>query len=91
MIIIIIFLFRAAPVAYGSSQARGQIRAAAAGLQYSHSNGGSETSLQPTLQFTATLDPCTLNEARDQIHILMDASQIPFSCTTAGTSNIQGC
>ena len=31
-------LFRATPVAHGSSQARGQIRAAAAGLQYSHSN-----------------------------------------------------
>ena len=33
-----LFLFLAAPVAYGSSQARGQIRAAAAGLHHSHSN-----------------------------------------------------
>ena len=31
-------VFRAAPMAYGSSQARGQIRAAAASLYHSHSN-----------------------------------------------------
>ena len=32
------FLFRAAPMAYGSSQARGQIRVAAADLCHSHSH-----------------------------------------------------
>ena len=37
--------FRAAPLAYGSSQARGGIRAAAAGLRHSHSNTGSEPHL----------------------------------------------
>ena len=42
-------LFRA----YGGSQARGQIRATAAGLHHSHSNAGSE----PTLQLSATPDP----------------------------------
>ena len=36
-------LFRAAPVAPGSSQARGLIGAAAAGLHHSHSNAGSLT------------------------------------------------
>ena len=35
-------LFRAAPTAYGSSQARGQIRAIVAGLCHSHSNARSE-------------------------------------------------
>ena len=35
-------LFRAAPAAYGNSQARGQIEAEAAGLHHSHSNAGSE-------------------------------------------------
>ena len=35
------FLFRAASLTYGSSQARGLIRAAAAGLHLSHSNVGS--------------------------------------------------
>ena len=37
--------FRAAPVARGVSQARGQIRATAAGLHYTHSNAGSEPHL----------------------------------------------
>ena len=35
------FLFRATPMVYGSSQPRGQTRATAAGLHYSHSNTGS--------------------------------------------------
>ena len=38
----------AAPVAYGGSQAGGQIRAIATGLGQSHSNVGSEPHLQPT-------------------------------------------
>ena len=37
------FLFRATPAAYGNSQARGQIGAAAAGLHHSHGNMGSLT------------------------------------------------
>ena len=45
------------PAAYGSSQARGQIRAAAAGLHHSHSNTGSKLSLGPTARLTATPDP----------------------------------
>ena len=46
-------LFRAALLAYGGSQARGQIRTAAAGLHYR----GSEPRLQPTPQLTAMPDP----------------------------------
>ena len=38
-------LFRAVPVAYGGSQARGQIGATAAGLCHSHSNAGLEPHL----------------------------------------------
>ena len=38
-------LFRAAPLTYGSSQARGQIGAATAGLHHSHSNDRSEPHL----------------------------------------------
>ena len=34
-------VFRAAPAAYGGSQARGQIGAVAVGLYHSHSNTGS--------------------------------------------------
>ena len=48
---------RAAPVAYGGSQTMGLIGAVAASLRQSHSNMGSEPSLQPTPQLTATPDP----------------------------------
>ena len=40
-----LLLFRATSEAYGGSQARGQIRAAAAGLHQSHSNMGSKPHL----------------------------------------------
>ena len=46
----------AAPSAYGGAQARGLIGAVAAGLHQGHSNVGSEPSVQPIPQFTATLD-----------------------------------
>ena len=52
------FVFsRAAPAAYGDSQARGPVGAVAAGLHHSHSNVGSQPRLQPTPQLTATPDP----------------------------------
>ena len=41
------FRFRAAPVAHGSSQARGRIGAVAASLHHSHSNAGSKLCLRP--------------------------------------------
>ena len=53
----IFFFFVLFRVAYGDSQARGLIGAAAASLHHSHSNAGSEPQLQPTLQLTAMLDP----------------------------------
>ena len=40
-----LLLFRAAGVAYGSSQGRGQIITTAAGLHHNHSNSGSEVRL----------------------------------------------
>ena len=49
--------FRAAPVAYGDSQARGLIGAVAASLRHSHSNVRSEPPLCPTPQLTATPGP----------------------------------
>ena len=51
------FFFRAMPVAYGNSQARGRIRATATGLHRSHSNSGSEPHLRPTPQLVTTRDP----------------------------------
>ena len=50
-------VFRAVLVAYGDSQARGQIRAVATSLHHSHSIEGSEPHLRPTAQLTATRDP----------------------------------
>ena len=49
-------LFRAAPEAYGGSQARGLIRAVAPGLHHSHSNTRSKPRLRHTPQLTATPD-----------------------------------
>ena len=50
-------LFRAAPMAYGGSQAKDPIGAIAAGLYHSHSNTRSQLHLWPTPQLTAMLDP----------------------------------
>ena len=57
MFVCLFLLFRATPVAYGGSQARGPIGAAAAGLHHSRSNAGSELGLRPTPQLMATPDP----------------------------------
>ena len=51
------FCFRATPAAYGSSQARSRIRAAAAGQLHGHSNKGSKLHLRPMLWLVATPDP----------------------------------
>jgi len=51
------FVLGPPPAAYGSSQARGQIRATAAGLRHSHSHARSGPSLRPPPQLTAMLDP----------------------------------
>ena len=59
--LLFIYLFivfsRAAPAAYGGSQARGLTGAVATGLHQSHSNAGSEPHLRSTPQLVATLDP----------------------------------
>ena len=54
---LLLLLFSAAIVAYGGSQARGRIRAVAAGLHHGHSNMGFEPHLHPTPQLMAMRDP----------------------------------
>ena len=49
--------FRAASVACGGSQARGPVRAVAAGLCQRYSKGGSKPCLRPTPQLRTTPDP----------------------------------
>ena len=51
------FIFRAAPAAYGGSQASSQIGAVATGQHCSHSNAKSEPCLHPTPQLMAMPDP----------------------------------
>ena len=51
------FFWGGASRAHGGSQARGQIRAVATGLHYSHSNTRSKLHLLPTPQLMATPDP----------------------------------
>ena len=60
----LISFFRTAPMAYGSSQARGRIGAAAASLHHSHSDTGSKPHLWPTSQLMVTLILNPLSEAR---------------------------
>ena len=53
--LLLFLLFRATPMAYGGSQAKGLIRAVATGS--SHTNTRSEQGLQPTTQLMAMPDP----------------------------------
>ena len=58
-------VFRAALVAYGGSQVRGRIRAAATGLRHSHA--GSKPHVRPTPQLRATPDPCSTEQGQGWI------------------------
>ena len=78
--------FKAAPAAYGNSQARGQIRAAAASLYHNPTNAESELCLQTTSQIMVTPDLNPLGKARDQTHILMDTSQVHYLLSHDGNS-----
>ena len=77
-------LFRAAPTAYRSSQARVWIRAAAASLQYSHSTSGLDHVCDlhhSSWQCWVLIPP----SARDQTHILRGPSQDCYLWVTTGT------
>ena len=69
-------LFRARPAAYGGSQARGLIGAAATGLHHNRSNAESEPHLRPTPHSRPRRILNPLIEARDRTRILMDASRV---------------
>ena len=72
-------------VAYGSSQARGPIRAKLPG--YTTATGTWDLSHDYDLHHSSQQHwiPNPLSQARDQTHILTDTSQICFHCTTMGT------
>ena len=75
-------LSRAAPMAYGGSQARSLTGALAAGLCQSHSNAASVT----TPQQCQILNP--LSEARGRTRNHMVPSRVRFRCTTKGTPGL---
>ena len=81
-------LLQATPEAYGSSQARGRIGAAAAG--YTTATATQDLSLICDLHHSSwqccILIP--LSEARDRTHILVVPSRIHFHCATTGTPHL---
>ena len=82
-------LFRAAPAAYGGSQARGQIRATAAGLRHSHSNARSKvlTVTCTTAHGNAgSLNP--LSKDMDWACIFMVTSCVPNLLSHNGNSSL---
>ena len=78
-------LFRATPEAYGNSQPRSQIRAAATNLHNSHSNTGSKPQMQPIPQLIAMPDPLPTELGQGLNCILMNTSWIHFHCSIMGT------
>ena len=78
-------LFRAAPAAHGSSQARGWIRATAVGLHHSSAmwDPSHILNLQHSSQPRWILNP--VSEVRDGTCILMDTSQFHYHWATTGT------
>ena len=81
------FLFGTAPAAYGSSQAKGRIRAAAASLHHSHSNVRSDCfcNLHHSSRQCWILN--LLSEDRDQTCILLDASSVNNPLSHNGNSS----
>ena len=75
-------LFRAAPMAYGFSKARGRIGAKAVSLHHSHINEGSMPYLWPTPQLMAMADPQPIEWGQGSNCFFMDTSWICFRCTT---------
>ena len=82
------WLFRATPMAYGSSQARGE-KLKLQLLGYTTATGTRDSSRVPNLHHSSwqCQIPDPLSEARNQTHILMDPSWILFRCATAGTGS----
>ena len=81
-------LFRATPTAYESSQARGQIRSAAASLLHSHSKWNPNRICGLHYSSWQHWIPSPLRQAREKTRILTDTSGIHFHCTTRGTHKL---
>ena len=84
-VFVFVCLFRPAPMAYGSSQARGQIRAVADSLHHSHSNAGSKGVCDVHNSSWQCRILNLLSKARDQNCVLMDNSWVLYTWATMGT------
>ena len=88
LVFVIILLFRSAPTVYGSSQARGRIRATAAGLlAYTTATATTDPSHICNPHHSSRqhwiLNP--MSEAGDRTFILMDPSQVHYHWAMTGT------
>ena len=83
LIYLFIYLFRAALVAYGNSQARDWIGAIAAGLHHSHSHSNGQIWAASVTNTTAYGNP--RSDARNRTCILVDASWLHYCWATTGT------
>ena len=77
-----VLLFRVARMAYGSSQARGRIRAAVASQPWQWWDPSHVCNLHYSSRQCWILNP--LSKARDRTQVLRDTSQIHFCCATMG-------
>ena len=81
----VLLLFRAAPEAFGSSQARGPVEATAACLCCSHSNMGSDLICNPHHSSRQRWILGPPSKARERTRVLMDTSWLQFHCAKTGT------
>ena len=83
-----VYLFRSTPAAYVSSQARGRIRAIAAGLQ-AYTTATATWDLNHVCNLHHSSGQCwilnPLSEARDWTCVLMDTSWVCYHWATTGT------
>ena len=85
-------LFRATPMAYGSSHRLG-VESEIQLLAYATATATRDPSHVCDLHHSSGQHqiPHPLSEARDRTHILMDPSRIHLCCTTTGTPNHSNC
>ena len=88
---IFFLIFRAAPMTYGSSQARILIRAVAAHLWHSHSNTRSQPHLRPIPQLRKCQILIPLSKDRDPTQVLMKTSLVLYHWATMGTPKDPEC
>ena len=86
LLLLFVFFFRAIPAAHGSSQARGQVETAVAGLHHSHSNTGSKPCPQSTPQITAMSNLQPTERGQGSNRILMDTSWVRNLLSHGGNS-----